>query len=131
MCHLVLLLPVVGLGVFWMFPPGLALPLYGGLFALSVLLYVAVFKALGRRVVTGREALEGQRGEVVRLVRGGVARMQVKVGCEFWSARAADPDTDWSPLPGDPVCVLGVTGNVLNVTHGRSSPDSPRPRSCT
>lgn len=125
MCHLVLLLPVVGLGVFWMFPLGLALPLYGGLFALSVLLYVAVFKALGRRVVTGREALEGQRGEVVRLVRGGVAGMQVKVGCEFWSARVAHPATDWSPLPGDPVRVLGVTGNVLNVTHGRPSPDSP------
>src|SRR5680860_1375139 len=59
MCHLALLLPVVGLAVFFVLPLPVALVIYLVILGASVLLYKAVIDAMCRRVVTGREAMLG------------------------------------------------------------------------
>ena len=60
MCHLILLLPLVGLVVFWLLPLQLAGPVYLAILIVSGALYWAIMRAMHRPVVTGQEELIGQ-----------------------------------------------------------------------
>ncbi|MBW2094057.1 MAG: NfeD family protein [Deltaproteobacteria bacterium] len=65
MCHLVLLLPLFALPVFWVLPFQAALPLYLGILAISLFLYFKIFKAMMSPVRTGQEAMLGKTAVVI------------------------------------------------------------------
>ena len=57
MCHLVLLLPVFALPVFWLLPPAVATVLYAAVAAISLVLYLYTFKAMRKPRLNGAEAM--------------------------------------------------------------------------
>jgi membrane-bound ClpP family serine protease len=65
MCHLILLLPIFALPLFWIFPLDAALPSYAVITGVSFLIYIRVFQALMRVPRTGREAMLGKKGLVI------------------------------------------------------------------
>lgn len=106
-CHLVFLLPVLGLVLFWIFPWPLASAFYLALLGVSLVFYVASYRALRLRVTTGAEGMIGARGRVVGDIR---SRGTVRVFNELWTAEANET------IPADtPVRVIGVKGLVLRV----------------
>jgi len=76
-----------------------------------------------RPVVTGRGALVGEGGRVVRDLGTGGGAGKVAVHGEIWNAVAAEP------LPaGTRVVVLGVEGRTVRVARAEAGP-APEPRS--
>ena len=88
MAHLTLLLPLVGLGVFWLLPLPLAIPAYLAILLVSVTVYVLALRAMHRAVQTGAEGMAHKVGEVVD---GDGTRGRVEVEGEIWNAVAAEP----------------------------------------
>ncbi len=58
-CHLLLLLPLIGLGLFVILPLPIALPAYLALVAISLVVYRATLQAMHRPVVTGKGGMVG------------------------------------------------------------------------
>jgi membrane-bound ClpP family serine protease len=108
MCHLILLLPLVALPVWWLLPLGDAAVVYGLILVVSFVVYWFVMKALHAPVLTGTAPLRGATGSVLRADgREG----SVWVASELWSALSTD-----GPLAvGDQVEVVGVSGLTLEV----------------
>ncbi|MFQ5882834.1 MAG: NfeD family protein [Candidatus Methylomirabilales bacterium] len=107
MCHLILLLPVIGLGLFAFLPLEAALPLYEILLAISVFLYLVIGRALRLPVQTGMEGMVGTEAEVVQeLTPRGVIRRRN----ELWSAKGVEPIRK-----GEKVIILAVDGLVATV----------------
>lgn len=100
MAHLIFLLPILGLVVFWLLPLQAAVVVYALIVLVSVAAYVAVARAMRSPVETGSEGLVGQRGEVVE-AEGGKPR--VRIEGEIWHAVSGD-----ELVPGDRVEVLAV-----------------------
>ena len=119
MCHLILLTPVLGLGVFWLWPPPEAIPAYGLILALSVGMYRLVMRSMRRPVRTGTE---GMRGAVGRVLQVGEHEASVALHSEIWSAESADV-----LRPGDRVEVVDVHDLRLEVRR-RDAPISGRVR---
>lgn len=117
MCHLVLLLPILGLAVFWIWPLPVAIPVYAVVAALSGLLYAFVLKAMRKPVRTGKEHLVGAVGTVVARTDAGI---EVRVESELWTADAMDAGLD----VGDVVRVVGLEGLKLVVSR-EPAPDEP------
>ena len=111
MCHLALLLPIFGVAVFFVLPFPVALVIYLAIVGASVLLYKAVFAAMCRRVVTGREAMIGAEASVKRVKSG---RVVVGLRGELWTAQATG-FADGAPKQGERVVVTGIRGNTLLV----------------
>lgn len=109
MCHLILLMPIIGLPVFWLWPLGLALPVYLVILLLSSWVYYYAIVAMGRQVTVGPETLLHSRGEVVYAGEGG---LQVRVQSELWSATFRE-----DLQPGDTIEVVGIDGLTLKVTR--------------
>lgn len=107
MCHLLLLMPVIALPIFWMVPITAASLIYATVFAISLWLYWFVWQAMRRPVATGREELLHATGRVLE-VRGESA--QVRIHSEFWSAVSLDP-----LKRDDMVEVTGIDGLELQV----------------
>ena len=108
MCHLILLLPILGLPAFWIWPLSVALPVYLVVLLLSLWMYYYVIIAMRRKVTVGPETLVHCRGEVVQIDS---SRLKVRVQSEIWSARSSDKlDT------GDSIEVASIDGLTLNVT---------------
>jgi membrane protein implicated in regulation of membrane protease activity len=107
MCHLILMLPVLGLPVFWLLPLSQALPIYGVILALSILVYVYVMRALHHPVETGAEEILHSTGKVVEV---GAKDVSVRVHSEMWRAVSAE-----KLKPGDLVEVVGIDGLQLRV----------------
>ena len=83
MCHLLLMMPVLGVSVFWLWPLGVALPVYLAILFLSGLLYFAVFKSMHEPVRSGREGMLHQIGLVIApLAPEGLVRLRG----EIWQA---------------------------------------------
>lgn len=119
MCHLVLLLPLLALPVFWFEPPGVALAIYMPILALSLWVYWIAFKVMHRPVQTGREQLLQATGRVVHTTGGTI---YVRIHGETWQAVSTDPLRS-----GDDVKVLemdglrlrvGRTGSVAHISSG-------------
>lgn len=102
-CHLLLMSPVWGLGLFLILPWPMALPVYLVIVALSIFLYVKIVQSIQRPIVIGREGLLGQIAEV-----GPVNSL--KVAGERW--QIARPD---GLVPGQRVRIVGMTGMQLQV----------------
>ncbi len=108
MCHLILLLPIVALPLFWLLPAGEAGGLYAAVIGLSMGVYWLVLQAIRAPVVTGIGALMHATG-AVRSVDG--RKASVWVASELWSAEA-EPG---ALQVGDVVEVIGAEGLVLKV----------------
>ena len=110
MCHVVLLMPLLALPMFWLLPLDVAGPSYAGIVAVSGWLYYYVLKAMHRPVETGREPLLRATGEV--LASRPYGHYLVRVKGETWSARSPD-----ALAAGDPIAVTDVDGVVLEVVR--------------
>ncbi len=115
-CHLLLLSPVIGLGLFLIFPWTTALPLYLVILALSLFLYVKIMQSMRQPVTTGQEALLGQIAEIG-------PEGSLKVTGERWLI--AQPE---GLRPGQRVRIVGFSGLRLEVQlldEGGASPTQP------
>jgi len=113
MCHLLLLLPVLALPVFWVLPLGIALPLYAAAAGIALAVYALALKAWRTPVVNGTQVLLGATRRVVRV---GKRETTLWVGSELWSA-----DVDGVPLAlGDEAVVVAVDRLRLTVRNARS-----------
>ena len=107
MCHLILLMPVIGLIVFWIWPFDTAMPVYLVILTISGLLYAAIMKSMRRPVTTGSEGLRGER-VVVMEMRGHEGR--VRLHGAIWRAV-----TDDDLRPSEPARVVAVNGLTLKI----------------
>lgn len=123
MCHLILLLPLIALPIFWLVPLVPALLIYGAVLLLSAWTYWFVMQSMRRPVETGKEELLHATGRVLE-ARG--RSLQVRVHSENWSA--VSPDRLKS---GDTVEVVTVDGLNLRVRRidrtGASTTLNPAP----
>ena len=87
MCHLILLLPLVALPLFWLVPLSIAVPAYAAVLILSGVTYFLAIRAMHRPVQIGVEALLHSRGEVVAQ-EGKLFR--VRVNSDVWNAESND-----------------------------------------
>jgi membrane protein implicated in regulation of membrane protease activity len=107
MCHLILLLPLLAIPLFWLVPMSIAVPVYIAVLVLSGGIYYLAIRAMQRPVQTGREVLLHSRGEV--LAREGT-RFRVRIRSEEWNAESKD-----NLRPGDCVEVVSVEELILRV----------------
>lgn len=107
MCHIVLLMPVLGLGVFWILPLPIAIPVYLVILAGSIFVYYAMIHAMQCPVKTGVEGMVGDVGEVLDRLN---PRGKVRVHGEIWKAESSDFSNR-----GDQVEVIGANGLTLKV----------------
>lgn len=88
MCHLVFFAPLLALPLFWFLPFSVALPIFGGVLAVTALIAWPVVAAWRRPHVTGAEGMLGAKGEAItELNPHGLIRCQGEV----WSATADEP----------------------------------------
>ena len=107
MCHLVLLMPLFGLSLFWMLPLGVAFPLYLGVLAISGIVYYALLQAMKAPVRTGNPALLNQPVQVME--RSG-DHWIVEAHGELWQA-----DSDEFFVPGQRATVDRINGMKLHI----------------
>ena len=110
MCHLILLMPVAALPVFWLLPARLSVPIYIVVLTVSGLFYWAISRSMMRPVVTGAEAMIDGRAEVLQRTGKGSSRYLVRAGGEIWTA-----SSDANLRPGDEVMIMGTDGIRLVV----------------
>ena len=108
MCHLVLLLPLITLPMFWLMPLPEASTAYALIMSLSVWVYFRLVQTMHQPVATGQEALLHAKGEVLRGEEG--QRVLVRIASEIWQARSEE-----SLRPGDPIEVTDIIGLQLFV----------------
>jgi inner membrane protein len=80
MCHLVLLLPVLALPVFWLWPLSIAVPVYGLAVAFSIALYLLAMKTMSMPRLNGSDGIVGRTGRVVEIGARGVT---LRLGGEY------------------------------------------------
>ena len=107
MCHLVLLLPVLALPLFWLVPLSIAVPAYALVVVLSGGIYWLAVSAMRRPVQTGAESLAHRTGEVIAREDG---VLRVRIHNEIWNAKSTD-----DLQPGDPIEVVAVEAMRLKV----------------
>lgn len=111
MCHVLLLLPVLALPLFWVMPLPLAGAAYGIVLLFSVWLYRTTVRSMKRPVETGVERIQREVGEIVE-VKG--RKATVRLQNELWHCEGSDLK------PGDLVKVTGVDGLNLRVEKSES-----------
>ncbi len=107
MCHIILLLPIISLILFWVLPLVYALPIYVVILVMSGLLYYAMIKAMSCGVTTGKEGLIGEPVEIIEM-SGHHGR--VRVHGEIWQAESDDV-----LQKGDKARVVEVDDMVLRI----------------
>lgn len=107
MCHLILLMPVLALPLFWVLPIPVAVPVYTVVLVVSGWVYWLALRAMHRPVQTGREALLHETGFVIGKENG---VLRVRVHSEIWTAESTD---DLSP--GDAIEVVSEHDMQLKV----------------
>ncbi len=109
---ILLLLPLIGIVVFFLLPLPVAVPVYLAMLVISGLLYWALVRAMRKRPKYGIESLIGAEARVVsRQGPHDEAQYLVRVRGELWNANSAD-----TLNPDDMVKVLSVSGLTLTVT---------------
>jgi len=108
MCHLLLLLPVLAVPVFWLWPLEIALPIYGVAAAASLGVYALVAWALREPLLHGPQTLVGATGKVIGV---GERYVTLRIGGELWLANVRG-----APLsPDEEAVVVKVDGLRLTV----------------
>ena len=118
MCHLILLLPILALPLFWLVPWVVSVPVYILILAISGGIYFFAIRAMRRPVVTGTQTLLRKLGKVVSKDSNG---LQICTQGEIWSAESGD-----KLCPGERVEIIGVKGLRLKVRRLRDT-DATRP----
>jgi len=91
MCHLILLMPLLGLALFWLLPLGYALPSYVVIALISAFLYWLITRAMKKPLQDGFQSLIGTEAEVVsRLASDHSAQYLVRSQGELWSAYSTE-----------------------------------------
>ena len=88
MHNLLLFLPLLALGLFFVFPWKAALPLYALILIISIIGYWKAFQAQHQPPVMGRKVMAGDRAVVVRAERD---ELEVDYRGEIWKAVSAQP----------------------------------------
>lgn len=109
MCHIILLMPLLTLPIFWLVPLDIALPVYLVIVALSAWFYYFVVVVMRKPVATGIEHLLQSQGEVIDVHDG---YLHVRVDSEIWQAESSE-----HLQPGDRVSVTGFDHMHLKVTR--------------
>ena len=120
MCHLIFLLPVAGLPLFWLLPFGYALPTNIAIWLISAFLYWLITRAMRKPLQDGFQSLIGTEAEVISEQEPGYsARYLVRSQGEgeLWSAYS----TDVLDI-GEQVNIVAVRG--IGVVVERGEPDS-------
>lgn len=112
MCHLVFLIPLAGLPLFWLLPLGYALPINILLWIISGLLGYKVVRAMMLSPKDGFKSLIGAEAMVVSMVNKSYGQYLVKAGHELWTARSNEP-----LRPGERVEVTATDGIKLVVAR--------------
>ena len=112
MCHLVFLIPLVGIPLFWLLPLGYALPINILLWIVSGLLGYKVIRAMMLSPRDGFKSLIGTEAVVVSRVNRSYGQYQVIAGHELWTARSTEP-----LQPGEKVAVTATDGIKLVVAR--------------
>lgn len=119
-CHAVFVLPFVGMPLFWLLPPGYALPINIVIWLATPFLYRAIRGAMKRPPVDGFQSLVGSQAEVVsRLETGHSPRYIVRTQGELWSAYSTD-----NFEIGEPVAIVALRGIGLVVGRAESGSGS-------
>jgi len=119
MCHLILLMPLFGLPLFWLLPLGYALPINVVIWLTSAFLYWLITRAMRRPLQDGFQSLIGTEAEVVsRLVPDHSAQYLVRSQGELWSAYSTD-----TLQPGEQVSIVAVKGIGVVVEQVNNSQD--------
>lgn len=108
MCHLLLLLPLLVLPVFWLSPASIAVPVYAAAALVSGIVYWYALKSARMPKLNGAEAMLGARGRVVNCRERYVTLF---FHGELWSAETGG---DTLAL-GDEAVVVGIEGLRLRV----------------
>jgi inner membrane protein len=108
MCHLILLMPVFALPVFWIFPLSIALLIYLIISGISAFLYYLIFKAMTMTPRVGKEAMLGQAAEVIKEI---APEGKIKYFTEIWNATADGKKF----LVGEKVIIQGFWGLAVLV----------------
>lgn len=106
-CHVPVLMPLLGLGLFAVLPWPVALASYLVLAAVSLVLYVKIILGMRQPVQTGREAM---LGTVVTVTRDIASQGQVRYFNELWSAVSRQ-----QLAAGERARIVGVDGMRLVV----------------
>ncbi len=119
-CHLLLFMPLIGLGLFIIFPFGVALPTYAIVSVTSLFIYYKVIRAMRQPVQSGREEMMGALATVVTPMD---SAGQVRYRNEFWSAVSEE-----NLRPAQRVRIVGFKGLILIVggTEGTEAETSRR-----
>ena len=108
---ILLLLPLIGIAVFWLMPLPLAVLVYLLMLALSGVMYWITARAMKRHPSYGVEALIGAEARVVsRLGPNADAQYLVKIHGELWRANSGERLES-----GQLVTVLSVSGLIMTV----------------
>jgi len=119
---ILLLLPVIGIVVFWLLPLPLAIVAYTLILLLSGVLYWVIARAMRKSSKYDMESLVGTEARVVSKSRPeDEAQYMVRVRGELWRANSSD-----SLERGDTVKVLSVSGLTLQV--GKTTGDQAQAR---
>jgi membrane-bound ClpP family serine protease len=122
MCHIILLLPIFALPVFYFLPLGTALPLYFGVLLFTWLVYSKIIGAMKAKVKTGKEGLLGEEALVIEDIN---PDGKVMVLSEIWVARGNGKKF----LKGQKVAIAGFDGLTAIVRDPLEQELKPRQKS--
>jgi len=106
MCHLILLMPLLGLPILWLTPLSFTIPIYVAIVLLSGFLYWLITKAMRKPIQDGFQSLIGTEAELVSgRARDKPAQYLVRSQGELWSAYSAD-----TLRSGERVNIVAVKG---------------------
>ncbi len=108
MCHLILLMPLIGLVVFWIWPLAIAIPVYLVILIVSAFIYTVALRAMRKPTMTGSNALIGKSVDVIDMDHH---KGHVRIEGEIWDARSDD-----SLQKGDEARVIAVNDLTLKIT---------------
>ena len=115
-CHAVLLLPFMGLPLFWLLPLEYALPINVAAWLATPFLYRVIRRAMRKPPADGFRSLIGTQAEVVsRSSPDNNTKYLVRAQCELWTARCRD-----ILEPGETVNIVAVNGISLIVERGNN-----------
>lgn len=107
MCHLILMLPLLALPIFWLMPLSTALPVYSVVVLLASVIYLLAIRAMRRPVETGYEEILKSTGQVIDIQEN---ITHVRVHSEIWNAISSDKLCE-----GDRIKVVSMDGLTLKV----------------
>ena len=90
MCHLIFLVPLAGVPLFWLIPLEYALPVNALLWIVFSLLGYKVVKAMMMSPKDGFRSLIGTEATVVSAESQGYGQYLVKAGHELWTAHCSE-----------------------------------------